>query len=70
MNQNFHNAVYYFEDCLRNTLDEFAPLQTKCFYNNPNHLPVEWKDEEYSVESNKRRKLERFWKNTLLSLVS
>ena len=57
----FITAVTTFNDCLESVLDDFAPCKTKRVYNNPNHVPIKWIDEEYRLARNKRRKLERAW---------
>ena len=60
-NDNFNSTVAVFNDCLRNTLDEFSPCRVKRVYKNAKHLPIKWVDDEYKIARNERRKLERAW---------
>ena len=60
---NFEGTISVLNTTLKNILDDYAPPRTKVYKLNSNHLPIRWMDDEYRLARNKRRRLERAFKN-------
>ena len=59
--QSFEEKLISFNNCLQDTLDAFAPLQTVRIKSNETDQP-KWFDAEYRKQRRIRQRLEKVWR--------